>query len=237
MAKVFWTEEEITTLGSIVHTMRMNQPEPSLVTLINKAQAQLPKDRRRKINSTTQVKPLLEEIEAISANQKSDLLGLQSMQDRLSALEKSLEEKKMPPIEEVVNHFGAERLAQMLPPKDLLYVAIQAMVQPKQPQAAEPGLIDVNKIVPQKPKLKKFVVIGPRANQGRSIKEHVGRKAEVITLERGRADIPHGDKYIIWANFVGKPIRDAIAGSVGVHNIHLHHGGVAGIIDWINKNA
>jgi hypothetical protein len=60
--RVFWTAEEQNKIFEIVLASRCREPETPLVKLIEKAQAQLPEDRRRFINTIAAVPWLVERL-------------------------------------------------------------------------------------------------------------------------------------------------------------------------------
>ncbi len=76
---VIWTAAEIETLGRLVWSMRRKRPQDSLVSLVNRAQEQLPAARRRVIAGSNQIEPLLEWIR----NRETDLEAAAERAERL----------------------------------------------------------------------------------------------------------------------------------------------------------
>ena len=113
--KVKWTDEEYDRLADIVFAMRLANPEPPLVTLINQAMGQFSEHRRRKIQAVNNVTPLLARLEVLLAKFRVSQAENESLRGRLVAAETS------PDDDEVLRLYGP-RVLKHLTPQEILRV-------------------------------------------------------------------------------------------------------------------
>ena len=59
-----WTEDEVTQLAEDVAVLRLENPLPALTELLNQAQQKLPEERRRSINSVSNVPGFTEKVKS-----------------------------------------------------------------------------------------------------------------------------------------------------------------------------
>lgn len=93
MERVIWTDDETDRLVGLLTSMRINDPAPSILTLLKKAQMQLPSDRRRQINTLAQMNVLLEKVE----------LRLSVMKERAAAVNSPL--PTLPSLEDLLDSY------------------------------------------------------------------------------------------------------------------------------------
>lgn len=87
-ARIRWTEEEWDKLTDLIWTMRKNDPSPPLLQLLNRAQQQLPENRRRNINTSKQ-EPLLIRLKAKDQKFLDESNEAQKLRDKIVNLEQA----------------------------------------------------------------------------------------------------------------------------------------------------
>ena len=104
--RVGWSEEEWEHLTDLVEKMRRNNPEPPLAVLINRAQAQIPAERRRKLNGSKAMQPIVDRL-------KERLAALVSSKEEYEKLlHKVADQKEAPTKEEILATLTDEEITQ-----------------------------------------------------------------------------------------------------------------------------
>ncbi len=229
MEKVFWSTAEIAQLAEILVPMRLSDPQPPLLTLLKKAQMQLPAHRRRPMRT---VGPEL----------------LQQLKVKLDWLHK----KALTPLPELPKVPSPEEILAGLPPEKLLYSAIVSMMQgmrDSQRQLAEAqekfqalayrqlshispnGDSSIN--IPNKQKRVRVVVVGLLNNQQNHVKKALGGRLDLrfVSKDQKKPSFPEAEKIVLCCDFIDHGWENAAFQKFPHDQVIRHKGGISGLIN------
>lgn len=226
--RIYWTDEESEKVTTLTTAMRLNNVTDSIVTLIKRAQEQLPVERRRPTLSAVICSNMIREIEKRVADIQEQAYQASRLRDELRSVKEN--EKQSEPTDEellrlygtkvleqltpedAVSQFGTEALLSAIPDDQLLGIVVQRLyrvfsdVSLREPTTVpRPLHIEESKraytetsIVTSKPRLPRVVVIGPKENQQTLIQEACGNAANLWFSDGGDKPIPSSCDIIVF---------------------------------------
>lgn len=122
--RTFWTEEEWKKLTNTVWYMRKHDPVATVLQLTIRAQAQFPEERRRKLLTNAQIKPVIEGLKKIDEEITDIKLKYQNIKNTPNKDEiiNQLSD------EEVFNKFSKRVLEQVTPDEIASYFSADALI-------------------------------------------------------------------------------------------------------------
>jgi hypothetical protein len=222
--KVRWTDEEWDTLANIVHPLYLQEPTTPMSDLLERAMAQFPAHRRRKVPAFQQLQPLFSRMIAKSQKLMADSKEVQSLRDQVShqPQDHELYHKyrdrflTMLSVVDVIQAMPLERILAEVPDEELFILVARRMaiisqmarsmraVQQQLPtEASDPQLT---------PRRKPMVVIaGPKGDQIHNLEAKLRNLVElrVVDKDNDNAPIPtSGDLYVAWTKFISHKFEE-----------------------------
>jgi len=243
--RIYWNDDEKHKLIDAVFVMRQNDPDSSLISIINRAQAQLPKDRQRTIPSVKVIPWLSEALKTKFRDMREKARALESAKTEATTAKKTQSDLKQRLTDMVSD---ARRDAIKKTSTEDLLIEIMARVETQHQEIlqrlarlegrAVPVKVEIPKPKPEK-KLPRVLVVGMLASQSHEISARFKGRAELLFLpsdghERG---IPQADVAIINSRFTPHDTQNKVLDAFNNRGAagHTVHGGVSAVITKIGE--
>ncbi len=202
-----WTTPELSRLVDDVALLRLQEPGPSLVTLINRAQVGLPEDRRRYIHALAQVPGFPEEVARVLHLMTFEPRHGEPRKQTLGEAAASVFDR----LEELLNRW--EKGPTTPPPRP---------PSPPPPPRPQDDRCKPRKLV--------IAVIGLLANQAADLTnrvKHLPVDLRCVSKELRVPTFPAGaNEVLLFTKFITHGWQDAAYNTFGREHVHAHHGGV-----------
>lgn len=235
--RVYWTEEEKEKLINGVVRLRLNEPRPTLLVLLNRVQnGILPPDRTRTVQT----------VESLPWLEKGVKARLREILEKASGATAAPPPPAPPPAptitrEQVLRETTTLELVQHLLIRlsdnieDLKAFGLQAVATLGGVVAAAKGTTNIP--APTQPqelpriasKMKRVLVVGVFPKEMRQLEAAVGSRVELRFVEHDdmtNKAIPHADLAYVMMNNVNAGIKDKVVARLGKENVRIHVGGI-----------
>jgi hypothetical protein len=243
--RIRWSEEEKAKIVDRVFSMRQNDPESSLTSIIQRAQQQLPEERRRNIPSVKSIPWLAEAIkrrfaELRKAEQEIKSLKMaattaQNNSEMLKArLNAMLEEAKSSALEEAdVETLLVVLIEKLTAPNEALHGLIRRIEALEQKVNRKP--LPPSKIAAPAKKLPTILVVGMLGQQASRLRAQFQNAANLLFFAAGTTQsVPKADAAVINAKFIPHKTQEFIQ-SQFKGKVYLTSGGISSVVDTIEK--
>lgn len=245
--RVFWSEKEWDDLAARVFPIWLKSPGGSLLDIVQRAQEQLPADRRRQLKTMGLIEPLLTRLAAMAQQMKSDAAEVQPLRDKLAMEPEDIELwhkyrdrfLRMISVADLRDRFTFEELLAEVDDADLFFAAadrlnkaLKALQVAHSFRAAPtiPGRVTHDR-------QQEVVVMGALPGQIESLKQAMPTIAwrrldpEKLTVRQ----VPtRADLYVIWTRFVSHAACDVLKKVAGDRVIEVR-GGLYAIADAVEE--
>lgn len=239
MAKIYWDEDERNRIIQLVFSMRQNDPESSLVAIVNRAMSQLPKDRQRTIPSIKSIPWLAEAIKSRFAEQRQQLSTAESTTQSAEQVKEqhaSLRDKLKTMVEQAraraLDEASLDDLVLALAARigarlDGLEQRVHSLESRPRTQAPPPVA---------QPAKKTVLVVGLLPDQMNHVRAHFRtapldlRRLSTDDLSKG---VPQADYAVLNTKFLSHKMQSLVQSRVG--KTYLVHGGLSTVIERIEQ--
>ena len=242
--RVFWTEEEKQKLVELVFTMRQNDLESSLLAIVNRAQEQLPAERRRTIPSIKAIDwlpiELKKRMDAVKNRAAMSERAAQSARDSKShqielqeKLQNLVEVTKNKTLETTpVENLALELLARMLGPMEEIRRQLSGferriarLEEQPEPVAAEKRIL-------------RILLVGLLPDQVNNVRARFREAVDVRALDKDDPcrGIPVVDAAVLNTKFISHSMQQDIQRAYNGHGkVFFVNGGLSAVIERIEK--
>lgn len=242
MAKVIWTDKEWYKLTDLVELMRLNDVTSGLVTLVNKAQQQLPENRRRVINTSGQVQLIVDELKKRYDTYRCLKDEVQSLRVRLQnaqggSLSKSDILDNCTP-QELLSRLSPEQIFQSVSVENLVSEAtrrfVVSLTEKQVATVVESAKPVIHQDQIQRKGTKRVCILGPLPNQQNILRKDLESICDLTFVGSDNDRIPENQHYYVnWTNFsshsrenkckslCSEPSKQYVRVSGGLNNIIL----------------
>lgn len=260
---VRWTAEEYKDLAHTIWSMRKNDPTAPLVTLAQRAVAQMPQDRKRKITAASQIQPIVEELKLLDTKYHAAFAEVPRLESSVKSLRESsfTKEEILETLtdDEILIYFG-DKVSRLLSPEQILskmdyddiltsvplekvagYVAESVVGKLISFEESEIEEVPTPASSTSKPTATKdnrpsCLVVGALSRQHSNITARLKRLAKVSFLRKDQAVPPAGyDYYLIWLDFVTHGMCDAVAAHTPKDQIVSYKGGLSKMDEALSR--
>ena len=230
MDKIFWTDDEVSKLVDILVPMRMNDPSPPLLTLLKRAQQQLPENRRRHLRTVTGLANLVHGLE-IRLNDLKELA--------VKGNQPAPPPPKVPTEEEVLANVSIDKLVSCAVKKfqqgmndiqeNFERMAIRLLSSnPFSANHSSNGHVV---------KRTKVAIVGLLGNQKNAVQEAIGNSLDLrfIPKEQKHPSFPQVDRVFLCVDFLDHGWENAAMSKFGREKVYRHKGGISGLIEALQK--
>jgi len=238
MAKIYWDEEERDRIVQLVFSMRQNDPESSLVAIVNRAMSQLSPDRQRVIPSIKSIPWLADAIKDRFTAQRQTLAKTKDAMSSAAA-SKGTEVALRDKLKTMVDQARARALDEAS--FDDLVLALAARVGHRFEMlegrvSKLEGAPQVQEVkAPQQPK-KTVLVVGLLSSQANNVRSHF-RTAPLalrfLSSDELTKGVPQADCAVVNTKFVSHKMQSFVQSKL--KTVYLIHGGVTTVIDRIEQ--
>lgn len=260
---IIWTDEEWNALTTQVWLMRKNNPGDSLVSIINRAQQQFPKERRRFVKTVQTVQKILTLLKAYDeklAHESTEYhkvkhstrspLTIEEVAEAATDEEILLHFRKrvvgLLSLPDLLDIFDTEDLLSIFPLSRIvgyvtaeLFEAVQSngrteTVTYVQPPANGPPVM--SPVAVKRQRLQKLCIVGLLPNQVNIVKSKVGRLADLYFYSTGKAestDLPYTMDYYILMKKFIQHINQNSVQKIDKNKLVLIDGGLTKLMERI----
>lgn len=248
--RIFWNDVERAKIIEQVFSMRQNDPESSLTAIVNRAVAQLPKERQRQIPSVKSIPWLPEAIKNKFAEQRKIVRSNEQAQSTVAAATKQHIELQAT-LTAMVDNARQEALveadlvtllvavADKLQPDDNIDLkAIKTRVARLELILSDAGELEQPEAPAPAPTKKKptILIVGMLPNQNRELLTHFGKNVSLIFMDRDdeKGKVPLASAAVINAKFIKHALQSRIQSEMhGRAKVYLVKGGLTSVKERI----
>ena len=244
--RVYWDDDEKRKLVDAVFVMRQNDPDSSLISIINRAQAQLPKDRQRNIPSVKAIPWISDALklrfrglrdkaraldnaktEATSAKQ-----GQSQLKDRLNELVTKAREEAISKMS--IEDLVVELASRMAINQQEVIDRIEALER----RAPAPPRVDLSdpSIGPTGSK-KTILVVGMLPEQENNLRAKFKGRVD-LRFMRGndvKSTLPYAGHIILNGKFIAHKTQSRVKSLAGGARVIIVHGGQSAVANKIEE--
>jgi hypothetical protein len=234
--RVYWDDEEKRKLIESVFVMRQNDPDSSLISIINRAQAQFPPDRQRNIPSVKVIPWLSDGLKERFRDMREKARALDSAKTEANAAKQNQTElrQQLNGLVEKARKDALKRLdtedlvieimARMDASNNALLARVEALERKVGNGAPKPALAS-KPIAKKKPTI---LVVGMLPDQANNLQRRFQARADLRFLAGDAAgrSTPHAQAVVINGKFVAHKTQDLVRSAYSqLKHIHIVHGG------------
>lgn len=246
--RIYWDEAEKTRVVEAVFAMRQNDPESSLIAIINRAQKQLPKDRRRSIPSVKAIPWIRIELQKMFDEQRKKARSAESadqaaesakerqarLQEQLQGMVKKARESALQEAE--IEELVGEVLGRFIKDHEDLRRRVnllEAKVENSFRAAPAPAPVT------QPAKLPTVLVVGLLPDQQNKVRAHFRNAADMRFLgsnERSKG-VPQADAAVINTKFIPHNLQSLVQRKLAATGgkVYLVSGGLSSVIERVEQ--
>jgi hypothetical protein len=240
--RVYWNDEEKRKLVDAVFVMRQNDPDSSLISIINRAQKQFPKDRQRNIPSVKVIPWLSDEVKARFKEQREKVRALDNAKTEASTAKQNQTDLKAK-LNKLVDDARTDAIKKTST-EDLL-IEVIARLELNQQEVNKRLAVLERKFdkplapaapAPEPKKLPSFLVVGLLPQQQGIIAARFRGRAKLQFMDGDDANrkMPQADYAILNSRWVKHKAQERLtSGFRG--SVHLVNGGLGTIGDRIEE--
>lgn len=246
-SRIYWDDDEKQRIVDAVFSMRQKDPESSLIAIINRAQKQLPKERRRVIPSVKSVPWVRVELQKMMDTQRekartaeSASQAAESAKERQTRLQGQLSEMVKKARESAIHEAEIEDLVgEIIGRVFNTQQDLERRVNLLEGRVADWGRPVQVPATTETTKMPSILVVGLLPDQQNKVRAHFRNAADMRFLgsnDRSKG-VPQAEAAVINAKFIPHDMQALVQrkfASTG-GKVYLVHGGISSVVDKIEK--